>query len=72
MLRELKGLHGQDGVLGPFRFDQMGDVTPEHFTIFRITGHTPRSANLVSDFQGSVPVRVVSVPTDFIGSGDSS
>ena len=68
VLRELKALHGQDGMFGPFRFDANGDVTPEHFTIFRITGHTPTSAHLVSDFQGSVPVRVVSVPTDMIGS----
>ena len=56
VLRELQGLQGRDGMLGPFRFDRNGDVTPEHVTIFRVTGHTPRSANLVSDFEGSVPV----------------
>ena len=70
VLRELQGLQGRDGMLGPFRFDRNGDVTPEHVTIFRVTGHTPRSANLVSDFEGSVPVRTVSVPTSLIGSDE--
>ena len=62
VLQELQGLEGRDGMLGPFRFDRNGDVTPEHVTIFRVTGHTPRSANLVSDFEGSVPVRTVWSP----------
>ena len=30
------------------------------------TGRTPKSANLVSDFQGSVPVKVVSIPSNFL------
>jgi branched-chain amino acid transport system substrate-binding protein len=67
VLRELQGLQGRDGMLGPFRFDGNGDVTPEHVTIFRVTGRTPRSANLISDFEGSVPFRTVSVPTSLIG-----
>jgi ABC-type branched-subunit amino acid transport system substrate-binding protein len=67
VLGELRKLRAPDGVLGPYRFDANGDVTPEHVTIFKITGRTPRSANLVSDFQGSVPVRVVSVPTSLLG-----
>jgi hypothetical protein len=66
VLRELRGLRDQDTVLGPSGFDANGDVTPEHVTVFRITGRTPRSANLVSDFRGSVPVRVVSIPSNIL------
>jgi len=66
VLRELRRLRDPDGVLGPSRFDANGDVTPEHVTVFRITGRTPRSANLVSDFDGSVPFRVVSVPSGIL------
>jgi DNA-binding beta-propeller fold protein YncE/ABC-type branched-subunit amino acid transport system substrate-binding protein len=66
VLRELRRLRVPDGVLGPSRFDANGDVTPEHVTVFRITGRTPRSANLVSDFRGSVPVRVVSIPSSLL------
>lgn len=68
VLRELRGLRAANGMFGPYGFDANGDVTPEHVTVFRITGRTPKSANLVSDFRGSVPVRVVSVPTNLIGS----
>ena len=71
VLRELGTLHGRYGVLGPYRFDANGDVTPEHVTIFRITGHTPKRLNLVSDFQGSVPVKVVSIPTGLLGTTPS-
>jgi len=66
VLRELRRLRDPDGVLGPSRFDANGDVTPEHVTVFRITGRTPRSANLVSDFRGSVPLRVVSIPSSLL------
>jgi branched-chain amino acid transport system substrate-binding protein len=66
VLRELRRLRDPDGVLGPSRFDANGDVTPEHVTVFRITGRTPRSANLVSDFDGSVPFRVVSIPSSLL------
>jgi DNA-binding beta-propeller fold protein YncE/ABC-type branched-subunit amino acid transport system substrate-binding protein len=66
VLRELRGLRDKDTVLGPSGFDANGDVTPEHVTVFRITGRTPRSANLVSDFRGSVPVRVVSIPSNIL------
>ena len=66
VLRELRALRTPDGVLGPSRFDANGDVSPEHVTVFRITGRTPRSANLVSDFNGSVPVRVISIPSSIL------
>jgi branched-chain amino acid transport system substrate-binding protein len=66
VLRELRALRTSDGVLGPSRFDANGDVSPEHVTVFRITGRTPRSANLVSDFDGSVPFRVVSIPSSLL------
>jgi len=67
VLRELRGLRAQDGMFGPYRFDANGDVTPEHVTIYRITGRTPRSANLWSLLQGSVPVRVISIPSSLVG-----
>jgi len=69
VLRELQRLQGRDGMLGPFRFDRNGDVTPAHVTVFRITGRNPKSANLVHFLQGSVPVRVISVPTSLLGPG---
>src|SRR4029079_15593431 len=37
------------------------ECDPRAVTVFGITGRTPRSSNLVSDFRGSVPLRVVSI-----------
>lgn len=67
VLRQLRATRVTDGILGSFHFDRNGDVTPAHFTIFRITGATPRRSNLIRDFQGSVVDRVISIPTNLLG-----
>ena len=36
----------QDGILGSFRFDRNGDMTPAKVTILRITGRTPPALTL--------------------------
>ena len=41
VLRELRAIRVKDGILGDFRFDRYGDITPAKITIFRVTGSTP-------------------------------
>jgi ABC-type branched-subunit amino acid transport system substrate-binding protein/DNA-binding beta-propeller fold protein YncE len=62
VLDELKASRVRDGLLGSFRFDRNGDVTPATVPILRITGSTPPGAGLPSGFQGAVVDRVVEVP----------
>jgi ABC-type branched-subunit amino acid transport system substrate-binding protein len=62
VLEELKASTVKDGLLGSFRFDRNGDVTPATVPILRITGSTPPSAGLPSAFQGAVLDRVVKIP----------
>ncbi len=46
VLEELKASRVRDGLLGSFRFDRNGDVTPATVPILRITGSTPPGAGL--------------------------
>jgi ABC-type branched-subunit amino acid transport system substrate-binding protein/DNA-binding beta-propeller fold protein YncE len=62
VLDELKTSRVRDGLLGSFRFDRNGDVTPATVPILRITGSTPPGTGLPSGFQGAVVHRVVEVP----------
>jgi ABC-type branched-subunit amino acid transport system substrate-binding protein/DNA-binding beta-propeller fold protein YncE len=62
VLEELKASRVQDGLLGSFRFDRNGDITPATMPILRITGSTPPTAGLPSQFQGAVIDRVVEIP----------
>jgi ABC-type branched-subunit amino acid transport system substrate-binding protein len=62
VLDELNASRVRDGLLGSFRFDRNGDVTPATVPILRITGSTPPGAGLPSGFQGAVVHRVVEVP----------
>ena len=62
VLRELRATEVKDGILGDFRFDRYGDITPARVTIFRVEGRTPPGLNLPSHLEGAVVDRVVRVP----------
>jgi DNA-binding SARP family transcriptional activator/ABC-type branched-subunit amino acid transport system substrate-binding protein len=66
VLDHLRGLEVRDGILGTFRFDTRGDMTPELIAAFRITGRTPPGSTLVSDFRGAVVDRLIRVPTSLL------
>ena len=57
----------KDGILGDFRFDRYGDITPAKITIFRVTGSTPSNLHLPSFLEGAVVDRVVTVPPRLAG-----
>jgi ABC-type branched-subunit amino acid transport system substrate-binding protein/DNA-binding beta-propeller fold protein YncE len=66
VLRELRALEIEDGILGSFRFDRNGDITPSPITIYRITGKTGPGSPL----EGGVVDRVIRVPSRvFPGAG---
>jgi hypothetical protein len=56
----------KNGILGSFRFDRNGDLTPAKMPIIRITGSTPPEARLPELFQGAVIDRVVEIPRPLI------
>jgi branched-chain amino acid transport system substrate-binding protein len=62
VLEQLKASRVKDGILGSFRFDRNGDLTPAKMPIIRITGSTPPSARLPRFMQGAVIDRVVEIP----------
>ncbi len=62
VLEELRTSEIRDGLLGSFRFDRNGDITPAQIPIYRVTGKTPPDAGLYDFFQGAVIDRVVTVP----------
>jgi DNA-binding SARP family transcriptional activator/ABC-type branched-subunit amino acid transport system substrate-binding protein/streptogramin lyase len=66
VLAELRRIRINRGILGGFRFDQNGDMTPALVAAFRVTGRTPKGSPLVSDFRGSAVDRLVSVPTSVL------
>jgi ABC-type branched-subunit amino acid transport system substrate-binding protein/DNA-binding beta-propeller fold protein YncE len=66
VLQELKASRVRDGLLGSFRFDRNGDITPATVPIVRITGSTPPGAGLPSGLQGAVVDRVVEIPRRLI------
>jgi ABC-type branched-subunit amino acid transport system substrate-binding protein len=66
VLEQLKASRVKDGLLGSFRFDRNGDITPATVPILRITGSTPPQAGLPSLFQGAVIDRVVEIPRRLI------
>jgi ABC-type branched-subunit amino acid transport system substrate-binding protein len=66
VLEELKGSRVKNGILGSFRFDRNGDLTPAKMPILRITGSTPPEARLPESFQGAVIDRVVEIPRRLI------
>jgi ABC-type branched-subunit amino acid transport system substrate-binding protein/DNA-binding beta-propeller fold protein YncE len=62
VLEELKASRVRNGLLGSFRFDRNGDITPATVPILRITGSTPPGAGLPNFLQGAVIDRVVEIP----------
>jgi branched-chain amino acid transport system substrate-binding protein len=65
VLRELRGLEIEDGILGSFSFDDNGDMTPAAISIFRVTGKG-RNAD-VPDFGGGADFdRLVRVPPELV------
>ena len=62
VLEELRGAKVEDGILGDFRIDRYGDITPARLAIFRITGATPPDAPVFPYYEGAVLDRVIAVP----------
>jgi YVTN family beta-propeller protein len=62
----LRSTHVHNGILGSFSFDANGDIVPAKFTIFRIVGGKRRNPTNVSDFEGAVIDRAVSVPAGLL------
>jgi branched-chain amino acid transport system substrate-binding protein len=64
VLRELRGLEIEDGILGTFSFDENGDMTPATISVFRITGK--RDADAPDFYGGAEFDRVVRVPPELL------
>jgi ABC-type branched-subunit amino acid transport system substrate-binding protein len=62
VLEELRDAEVQDGILGDFRLDRHGDITPARLSIFRVTGRAPPGEAVFEQFQGSILDRVITVP----------
>ncbi|MET0809592.1 MAG: ABC transporter substrate-binding protein, partial [Thermoleophilaceae bacterium] len=67
VLRELRTVVVKDGVLGDFRLDRHGDITPAQIAIFRVSGSAPPDARVFDWFRGSVVDRVMIVPKSLSG-----
>jgi ABC-type branched-subunit amino acid transport system substrate-binding protein/DNA-binding beta-propeller fold protein YncE len=65
VLEQLKATNVKDGILGSFRFDRYGDITPAEIPLLRITRSTKRSQRL--GLEGAVVDRMVSVPASLSG-----
>lgn len=65
VLEQLKATNVKDGILGSFRFDRFGDMTPAEIPLLRITRSTRRSQRL--GLEGAVVDRTVSVPASLSG-----
>ncbi|MBD0330739.1 MAG: ABC transporter substrate-binding protein [Thermoleophilia bacterium] len=59
--RELRRVRVRNGILGSFRFDRNGDITPARFTALRIAGSRTRDPALPEGYGGAVVDRVVRV-----------
>ncbi len=62
VLEELRGTEVKDGILGDFRLDRHGDITPGQIPVFRVTGATPADVGIFEYFQGATIDRVLTVP----------
>jgi ABC-type branched-subunit amino acid transport system substrate-binding protein/DNA-binding beta-propeller fold protein YncE len=62
VLAQLRRTRVKDGILGSFRFDSAGDMTPAPVMIVRVTGRTPPGEALFDYLQGAAVERVVRVP----------
>ena len=66
VLRSLRSLHVNDGILGTFTFAQ-GDISPARVTVLRVTGSTPKGVRLPSYLEGAAVERVIEVPASLSG-----
>jgi ABC-type branched-subunit amino acid transport system substrate-binding protein len=67
VLEELRGVRVEDGILGDFRIDRHGDLTPARLAIFRVP-RVPRPDPPVFEwFRGTVLDRVITVPARLAG-----
>jgi branched-chain amino acid transport system substrate-binding protein len=62
VLAQLRRTRVEDGILGSFRFDSGGDMTPAPVMIVRVTGRTPPGEALFDYLQGAAVEGVVNVP----------
>jgi ABC-type branched-subunit amino acid transport system substrate-binding protein/DNA-binding beta-propeller fold protein YncE len=62
VLEELRATEVEDGILGDFRLDRNGDITPAQMPVFRVTGATPANVDIFEYFQGATIDRVLTVP----------
>jgi ABC-type branched-subunit amino acid transport system substrate-binding protein len=67
VLEQLRTMRESDGIIGGFRFDRYGDMTPAKLTVLRIRMDKRPSETLRGGYRGAVLDRVLSVPT---GLGD--
>jgi ABC-type branched-subunit amino acid transport system substrate-binding protein/DNA-binding beta-propeller fold protein YncE len=67
VLDELRTVVVKDGLLGDFRLDRNGDITPAQIPIFRVSGRAPPNARVFDWFRGSVVDRVIVVPKSLSG-----
>jgi branched-chain amino acid transport system substrate-binding protein len=67
VLKELRTVVVKDGLLGDFRLDRHGDITPAQIPIFRVSGRAPPGARVFEWFRGSVVDRVLTVPKSLSG-----
>jgi branched-chain amino acid transport system substrate-binding protein len=65
VLQELHRLEIEDGILGSFRFDENGDMTPPTMSVFRVTGNE-READAPDFYGGADFDRLVRVPPELV------
>ena len=65
VLEQLKATKVKDGILGSFRFDGYGDITPAEIPVLRITRSSEESQRL--GLEDAVLDRMVSVPASLSG-----
>jgi branched-chain amino acid transport system substrate-binding protein len=66
VLRSLRSLHVNNGILGTFTFAQ-GDISPARVTLLRVTGSTPKGVRLPLYLEGAAVERVIEVPASLSG-----
>jgi branched-chain amino acid transport system substrate-binding protein len=65
VLQELRRLDIEDGILGSFRFDENGDMTPPTISVFRVTGNE-READAPDFYGGADFDRLVRVSPELV------
>jgi ABC-type branched-subunit amino acid transport system substrate-binding protein len=67
VLEELHGARVKNGILGDFRIDRNGDITPARIAIYRVPARVPPGTPSFEYFQGTVLDHVISVPASLSG-----